>query len=362
MKVFQCQNCQSPLFFENTSCLSCGYIVGYQSDREQLVPLQDQQGHFITIPNDGNTYRYCQNFQHQVCNWIIPTSSEDEFCEACRLNNTIPNLEVADNLRDWYQLEKAKHRLIYGLQRLGLPIISKTEDPDRGLAFDFLSPDADPEQKVQTGHLNGLITINLAEADSVHREWIRRKMSEAYRTLIGHFRHEVGHYYWELLIRDEPERLEAFRNLFGDETQDYGQALETYYQNGAPANWQTQYISEYASAHAWEDWAETWAHYLHIMDTVETGYSFGLSIYPRIAKQALIKGEAGFDPHTEADFEKIINAFVPMTFAINSFNRGMGLADVYPFVIADAVKQKLNFIHQLILEQKAEQLTAVQAQ
>jgi hypothetical protein len=352
MKVFQCQNCQASVFFENTTCLNCGHHLGYQSDYGQLVPLLAQGNGWCIIPDDGTVYRYCANHQHDVCNWLVPIHSQTEFCEACKLNNTIPNLNVPDNLLAWYQLEKAKHRLIYGLKQLGLPIISKLEDSEKGLAFDFLSPEANTKKKVQTGHLNRLITINLAEADSVHREWIRKKMSEPYRTIIGHFRHEVGHYYWDILVKPREQSLAAFRNLFGDETRDYGKALEYYYQHGAPANWQNQYISQYASAHAWEDWAETWAHYLHIMDTVETGYTFGLSIHPKMSSRALLEGQATFDPHTEANFAKIIEAFVPITFAINSFNRGMGIADVYPFVIAPGVQEKLTFIHDLVFSQK----------
>ncbi|PHN01210.1 zinc-binding metallopeptidase family protein [Flavilitoribacter nigricans] len=352
MKVFQCQNCQAPVFFENTSCLNCGHHLGYHSGYAQLLPLRAQGNGWNVIPEDGQLYQYCANFAHKVCNWLVPDDGQAGFCEACQLNKTIPNLEVQDNVLAWYQLEKAKHRLVYGLQRLGLPIISKTEDPERGLAFDFLSPDADDTQQVQTGHLNGLITINLAEADSVHREWIRRKMSEPYRTLIGHFRHEVGHYYWDLLVFPQENALTSFRNLFGDETRDYGEALEAYYQQGAPSDWQENYISSYASAHAWEDWAETWAHYLHIMDTVETGFTFGLSLHPQKAGPELFEKQTMLDPYSEADFTNIVEAFVPLTFAINSFNRGMGISDIYPFVIAPGVQQKLTFIHDLVFSHK----------
>lgn len=358
MKVFQCQNCQSPVFFENTFCINCGHNLGYQSTYAQLVPLSMQGEAGTIIPDDGKRYRYCANFQHNVCNWLVPFESTSILCEACMLNNTIPNLNSSDNQLAWYNLEKAKHQLIYGLKQLGLPVISKTENTEKGLAFDFLSPaaDGDPKKQVHTGHFKGLITINLAEADSVHREWIRKKMSETYRTLIGHFRHEVGHYYWDLLIKNQTQPLASFRNLFGNETQHYGQALDQYYQSGAPSDWQKRYISPYASAHPWEDWAESWAHYLHIMDIVETGFSFGLSLHPRMGSQALFESQRTLDPYIETDFSKIIEAFVPITFAINSFNRGMGIADVYPFVIAPIVQEKLAFIHDLVFSQKSGRL------
>ncbi|MCB0634117.1 MAG: putative zinc-binding peptidase [Saprospiraceae bacterium] len=355
MRIFQCGNCQFPIYFENTTCLNCGYALGYHSEYDMMVPLQRDHEHWTLIPADGQTYRYCANYQHDVCNWILPTGREQEFCEACALNRTIPHLNSEDNLTAWHQLEKAKHRLIYGLKQLGLPVVSKNEQAETGLAFDFLSDEKNEkgEKNIKTGHANGLITINLAEADSVHREWIRRKLSEPYRTLIGHFRHEVGHYYWDRLVQPYPDEHAAFHRIFGDETQDYAQSLETYYQNGADPNWQQSYISQYATAHPWEDWAETWAHYLHVMDTVETAYSFGLSLHPSITYSDLLKSQATFDPHSETNFDRIIDAFISITFAINSFNRGMGLSDVYPFVIAPAVKEKLRFIHKLVLPYSA---------
>lgn len=354
MKIFQCQHCQSPVYFENTSCLRCGHALGYQSEYVNLVPLQPNQDYWNLIPHDGRTYRYCKNHQYQACNWLVPVDDPQDYCEACMLNNTIPNLNTDDNLSAWRQLEKAKHRLIYGLKRLGLPLVSKNDQPDRGLAFDFLSA-TDPtldDKPVRTGHANGLITINLAEADTVHREWIRKKMSEPYRTLIGHFRHEVGHYYWEVLVQNWPNRLSQFRAIFGDESSNYSDALEAYYKNGAPSHWQQAHISAYATAHPWEDWAETWAHYLHIMDTVETAYSFGITLAPKLVNNNSLHQRAAFDPHMENDFNKIFDTFIPLTFAIDSFNRGMGLPDVYPFVIAPPVKGKLTFIHDLILQSK----------
>lgn len=350
MRIFQCQHCQFPIYFENTACLNCGHALGYHSSYRTLVPLRQQHDHWEIIPSDGQRYNYCANFQHGVCNWLIRAEQEQPYCETCALNRTIPRIDDGDNLLAWQQMEKAKHRLIYGLKQLGLPVISKNEQAEQGLAFDFLS-DKGPgvEEPVQTGHFKGLITINLAEADSVHREWIRQKMSEPYRTLIGHFRHEIGHYYWDYLLKPHEEKLNAFRELFGDETADYSEALARYYRDGAPANWQNSYISRYATSHPWEDWAETWAHYLHVMDTVETAYSFGLSIHPAIVNSELMESQVTFDPHRESDFEKIIDAFISITFAINSFNRGMGLADVYPFVIAPAVKDKLVFIHSVVV-------------
>lgn len=354
MRIFQCQSCQSPVYFENTTCLSCGHALAYQSTYEKLVSLQRQGNDWAWILNDGQSYRYCKNYQYQACNWLVASDHLQEYCEACQLNKTIPNLNSASNLQAWRQLEVAKRRLIYSLKRLRLPIRSKEYPTSLGLAFDFLSAN-DPtanNRPVRTGHANGLITINLAEADPVHRERIRKKLSEPHRTLIGHFRHEIGHYYWELLIRNQEDKRSQFSTLFGDASQDYSAALATYYQNGAHPNWQQTYISTYATAHPWEDWAETWAHYLHIMDTMETGYSFGLSLDPKILDNSSLSKRIHFDPYEENDFDIIFDTFIPLTFALDSFNRGMGLPDVYPFVVAPLVKEKLGFIHDLILQSK----------
>ncbi|HSF54080.1 MAG TPA: putative zinc-binding metallopeptidase [Algoriphagus sp.] len=249
------------------------------------------------------------------------------------------------NFQKWQKLEIAKHRLIYQLDRLNLPYFSKLKNRDQGVCFDFLS--RSPSHNRMTGHANGVITILLEEADSVHLEKMKSELSEPYRTLIGHFRHEVGHYFWDLLIAKEPENLQIFRSIFGDERIDYGQALVTYYQSKSGVNWKDAYITQYASSHPWEDWAETWAHYLHIMDMAETAYSFGITIKPKLNEVSL-QGEIHFDPYVTTDFNQIFNAWFPISFAINSLNRSMGIADAYPFVINGAVIKKMKFIHRLL--------------
>ena len=186
----------------------------------------------------------------------------------------IPTYEDDRNFEKWRQLEMAKHRLIYQLLALHLPLIPKSKDQMNGLSFDFLV--ADNASNRVTGHSNGLVTILLDEGDSVHREQIRKQLSEPYRTLLGHFRHEIGHYYWMLL--SDPNDKNRFREIFGDETVNYYEALQTHYQFDAPQDWNQRFISKYASSHPWEDWAETWAHYLHIMDTLETAHYLGLSL------------------------------------------------------------------------------------
>jgi hypothetical protein len=245
-------------------------------------------------------------------------------------------------------IEAAKHRLIYSLIRLQLPFVSKVKQPEKGLCFDFVADEQN--KKVFTGHDNGLITINIKEADSIEREMAKKNMNEPYRTLLGHFRHEIGHYYWDVLISNT-NNLFSFRQLFGDDSNDYEQALNWHYQNGAPANWAENYISAYASTHPWEDWAETWAHYMHIMDTLETASAYSIRIKPTVAKSANMQADVHFDPYGELNFEKILQQWLPLTYAMNSLNRSMGIGDVYPFVIAPAVAKKLAYIHNICLGQ-----------
>ncbi|HEX2943164.1 MAG TPA: putative zinc-binding metallopeptidase, partial [Rhodopila sp.] len=214
---------------------------------------------------------------------------------------------------------------------------------------DFLADAPDPgAPKVMTGHDNGLITIALIEADDAERERRRAQMQEPYRSLLGHFRHEVGHYFWDVLVRDG-DKLDAFRAMFGDDRQDYGAALQRHYENGPPADWQAQYVSQYASTHPWEDWAETWAHYLHIVDTLEMAAAFGIRVRPRLVKEETLTAEIDLDPYRgDASMQQIIDAWLPLTFAINSLNRAMGQPDLYPFMLSAAVVAKLDFVHRLV--------------
>lgn len=297
----------------------------------------------------GYLYHYCTNYIHGTCNWLVPEGSGSGFCKACELNRTIPDLNNSDyNLR-WKKLEVAKHRLVYSVLRLKLPLSSKVNDDENGLAFDFVADQSfKPEEKIFTGYSKGIITINIAEADDIEREMVRRAMQEVYRTLLGHFRHEIGHYYWSRLINGT-ERITGFRELFGDERTDYQEALKQNYRSGAPADWNERYISAYASSHPWEDWAESWAHYMHIIDTLETAYSFGLSVDPLISgSHEDLKADIKIDPYHITDFETIIGYWLPLTFAMNSLNRSMGLNDIYPFVISNPVKEKMKFIHEVI--------------
>jgi hypothetical protein len=349
MKLFQCQNCGQPLYFENTRCERCGLALGYLPERETITALK-QESDVAELTQkvwralaDQKTYRYCANAAYNVCNWLVSTKRPDAYCLACRHNRIIPDLSFADNLEKWRALELAKHRLFYTLIQLRLPIETRWENP-AGLAFKFLADVESSDTAVMTGHADGVITINIAEADDAERERRRQKMGELYRTPLGHFRHEIGHYYWDRLIANSPN-LENFRRVFGDERRDYDAALKNYYANGPAPNWSEHFISAYASAHPWEDFAETWAHYFHMIDTLETAHVAGLAVSPKLPHSP----GAVFDFHpSEAGMDQLLEAWIALTFAVNSINRSMGLHDLYPFVLGPSVVAKLTFVQQRI--------------
>lgn len=350
MKLFQCTNCKNTVVFENNKCVNCGYLLGYSSYYNKIVALDTNASKWQVPELEGKTYEYCENYKHKVCNWLVDVSRGRKFCLACSLNRTIPHILDDANLAKWKHIEIAKHRLVYQLLRFSLPVVSKIEDDLKGFCFDFLAREDLPEESkdTKTGHANGVITLLISEADPVIREQVKQQMAERYRTLLGHFRHEVGHYFWDLLIRDNPDILEEFRIIFGDESQSYADALTNHYNNGPQANWQQNFISKYASSHPWEDWAETWSHYLHLTDVLETAYNFGLRSNPKITAKQKIKMNASFDPYKETSFEKIMDTGIPLLFTLNSMNRSMGEDDPYPFIISEPVKNKLKFIHNLL--------------
>ncbi|EHH68716.1 zinc-binding metallopeptidase family protein [Gluconobacter morbifer] len=358
MKLFSCQCCQQALYFENTSCENCHHAVGYLPGLSELTALEPAgQGCWHPLePQVRNAELiYCSNHNYDACNWLTTPSQTGNpaFCFACRFNRTIPNLGTPKNLERWQKIEVAKHRLFYTLIRLKLPIRSWQEDPENGLAFDFLDDAPDGSAPVMTGHDNGLITLAIREADDAERERMRLEMGERYRTLLGHFRHEIGHYYWNVLIRDGG-RLDSCRAVFGDDSQDYQDALKHHYNSPPPEGWREHYVSSYATSHPWEDFAETWAHYLHIVSTLETAWAFGLTIHPGIPGATPLSSDGpGKDPYLTSTFDELMAAWVPLTSAVNSLNRSMGLADFYPFVLTAGVRAKLAFIHALIRETQA---------
>ncbi|MBV9559958.1 MAG: putative zinc-binding peptidase [Bradyrhizobium sp.] len=347
MKLFVCQACGNIVYFENRICGRCGHRLALLPEKMTLSAIEPAGAAWKTLADDAEGRMLCANSEFDACNWLTEPGSSERYCRACRHNGTVPDLSDPVRLAAWRELEVAKHRLFYSLLRWNLPVKTRTEDLAHGLIFNFLADDPLQAQKVLTGHDNGLITIAIAEADDAEREKRRLAMGEPYRTLLGHFRHEVGHYFWDVLVRDGG-RLEACRALFGDDSMDYAQALQRHYAEGPPADWQQHYVSAYATTHPWEDFAETWAHYLHIVDTLEMAAEFGLEVRPSADRVGGLSVRVAFDPYTTDNFDSLVAAWLPFTFAMNSVNRAMGLRDLYPFILSPAVIEKLRFVHTLV--------------
>jgi len=348
LKVFHCDHCQALVFFENTECLACGHRLAFLPDAIDIASLESLERDAWSAPATPGAqprYRLCRNYtEASVCNWAIDAADEHAYCLSCRLTKTIPDLSVPGNAQAWYRLEVAKRRVLYTLLQLGLPLESEATTQGTSLNFEFLADAPDGSARVFTGHSNGVVTVNLAEADDVERERRRKAMGEPYRTLLGHFRHEIGHYYWTVLIESSP-LLDAFRERFGDERDDYGAALKRHYEQGPASDWQTRYVSAYAGAHPWEDWAETWAHYLHMVDSLETAAECGLSLRPSRNGEPRVVRVKSDDFFGEGSFDRMLASWHAVTYLLNSLNRGMGLADAYPFVLAPAAVEKLRFVH-----------------
>ena len=347
MKAFHCDICGSLVFFENVRCLKCNHALGFLPQLIDLSAIDSTENGLwraLTPEAHQRLYKSCANTQqHQICNWLIPIEETDSFCAACRLNIVIPDLTIKKNLEAWQQLEAAKRRMIYTLLRLKISTEGVYNQNRPPLRFRFMT-DAVDGQPVMMGHDNGVITINIAEADPAERERRRVSLREPFRTLLGHMRHEVAHYYWGELVENS-RYLVSFRNLFGDERQDYATALQTYYQRGALSDWQTRHVSAYAASHPWENWAETSAHYFHIMDTVETAASFGVALRPKHPDARAMTADPKLILDLDTTFPKILEQWLPLTFALNELNRGMGLPDLYPFALSNVAIEKLNFVH-----------------
>ena len=346
-RAFRCV-CGASVFFRNTECSDCHAPLGYEhalGELRSLLPGRLPETWRPVGDDIDRDYRRCGNFVSPAgCNWLVRVDSSDELCLACGLSRQIPNLEDNQNRNYWRVIEFAKRRLISQLLGLGLPIVSRRQDPERGLAFDLLrSPEEGP--RVLTGHASGLITINVEEADDSIREKIRADLHEPYRTLLGHFRHEIGHYYWDRLIWNTPW-LQPFRELFGDERADYAAAIRANYEQGPPPDWREKHISAYAASHPWEDWAETWAHYLHIVDSLDTALAHGLEAADLEMDVEPFTRADLYDPNDEyADRNLfLLNAWLELVALLNEMARSLGHRDFYPFAMQREVVKKLHFV------------------
>jgi hypothetical protein len=346
-----CPNCAHLLHFEARVCPNCAFTLGYDPDRDQFLFLGDGATSWRDAGGDREHLVVCANNNaFAVCNWLVPAIGNQPLCLACRHNRTIPDLTAPNVPERWGKIESAKRRLFHTLLHLHLPIETHAEAGARGtgvgLAFDFLyDPVAEQTGSIQitTGHEAGLVTLNILEADDVLREQMRTRLGEPYRTLLGHFRHEVGHYYWERLIQHGDE-IGPFRQIFGDERIGYEEAKQRHYGDGG-SGWSTDYVSAYATMHPWEDFAETFAHLMHIIDTLATLHGFGMRMtkWPGMLEQP----SSDFDPY-RAQIGQLLAEWMPFAFAENSINRAMGLPDLYPFHLSETIIAKLDYINRLL--------------
>lgn len=319
MRRLACPVCGSEVFFDSLTCLNCGTELAWAPGAGRVVALAEP----------------CANRAEILCNWEGQGEAGWEaggLCRACALTETIPDLSVPGNRLRWGRIEEAKRWLLYSLLRLGLPLVARSGN---ALRFRLLADEVEADgtvKRVLTGHEDGLVTLNIAEADDAVREALRVEMGEPYRTLLGHFRHEVGHFYFDVLV-EEGGRRDEFDALFGDPGADYAEALRRHYAEGAPLDWAERHVSAYAASHPWEDWAETFAHWLHMTDGLDTAAAYGLGedvgAYGAMAAEALVA------------------AWIPLSVAMNAMNRAMGQADFYPFVLAPRVVEKIAFVHGL---------------
>lgn len=330
MRDFICLNCGQRLSFENSLCLNCKSPLGFWLGSRSIQVL-DEKGRAEV---DGVLLERCANIKIAQCNWLVKWTGNPELCQSCELTRTRPGDDDPEALVVFGQAETAKRRLVLELTELGLPIENRDENPTTGLAFDLLSS---AQQNVITGHANGVITLDLAEGDDVHREQMRVELDEPYRTVLGHFRHEIGHYYQLVLITGD--RRPRFEELFGNPDDDYQAALDRHYKEGAPEGWRKSYVSSYATMHPAEDFAETFAHYLHIRDTLDTAAAFAMAP-SGTTLDSVPPGDVGFD--------RIIDEWLPLTWALNQINRSMGHPDLYPFVLPAPVLEKIRFVHNLV--------------
>lgn len=338
MAEARCPTCRTFAFLETQECDRCGDSIGYHYPSLSFVPAPEGGTEI-----DGTRWRRCANWPWQ-CNWLVSSEDESARCFSCRLTRRSPEADDTIALEKLAEAGVAKRRLLVQLLELGLPIVPFHEQ-EGGLAFDLLSSRSGAP--VVIGHADGVITIDLAESLDAHREALRVRLGEPYRTMLGHFRHEVGHYYQQVLIAAEP-LLGECRGIFGDERASYADAIERHYEFGAPGDWAANYISEYATMHPWEDFAETFAHYLHITGTLATAAAAGVTRQSELVDDLLVADVVPVDDYSGLGIDRVLADWHWVSLMFNRVNRSMGQRDLYPFTLTQPVMDKLAFVHRLV--------------
>ena len=326
--------CGAPVFFDSNECKACQRKIAFNPATLRFHPLEQVSNNVSSIDVEPS-WHLCENGVHyDVCNWLRPSSAESKLCFACQFNRYIPNLSRANNTRLWRVLELNKRHLLLNLITLGIPCINSWNAPNEGFLFDFLEDFRDGIEEgtfVTTGYAGGIITINILEAEPLSRVAQQQASNEVYRTVLGHMRHEIGHHFFQCIKGDQMLHSN-FEQKFGSSSLDYNNALAEFYASGPDVNWSEYCITAYASAHPMEDWAETWSHYLHIYDALDTAFNFGL---------------VSENPNVLSIHDKISH-WRQFSVALNEMNRSMGMSDIYPFVINAQVEDKLAFVEKAI--------------
>ena len=334
----RCPHCESFAFLDWSACGNCGVELGYRYQTLSFLEV-----HPGGTEAGEDVWRTCSN-RDWGCNWLVADSEESGRCFSCRLSRRLPE---RDDTIAWEKLREtgiAKRRLLVQLAELQLPVTPYYEK-EGGLGFDLLSSLSG--ERVTIGHANGIITLDLAETLDAYRESLRVRLGEPYRTMLGHFRHEIGHYYqWVLVTTDD--QWASCRALFGDERASYQEAIQRHYREGAPTDWAASFISEYATMHPWEDFAETFAHYLHITGTLATAAAAGV-----ILSVDRVQGIINHDVVPEGDYstlgiDRMLDDWHWLSLMFNRVNRSMGQGDLYPFTLTEPVIAKLRFVHELV--------------
>lgn len=317
MQSFTCPASGNRVFFDNLSC-GCGAQLYY--DPEARTMLNE------AVP--------CINRDSIGCNWMAEPGQR--WCRSCLMTDVVPDLSVGDNRQLLARAERAKRWVLANLSNWGW---FTQADPGPRPRFRMMSERiGDSEEPVMMGHANGIITINVTEADELIRLQRQHQLREQYRSMVGHLRHEIAHFLFTRLSA-QPDFLPAFREIFGDERADYGAALQAHYAN--PQLPKGDYITDYATAHPHEDWAETTAHLLHMVDFTDSFVNAGLSMSGLPPDYA---------PYQDGNAEHLLTITTDVAIAINDINRALDNSDLYPFVLTPRIREKLTFVHDWITD------------
>src|SRR5271168_5417104 len=348
VRAFACPVCHGFVPFESRRCPNCLAELGLYVPSRTMVATWS--GAAVI---DGQIWIACTRAGSLGCNWLVPQEQElggqRGRCLADSLIRREPDTDDTVAVEKLVSTGIGLRRLICQLIDIGLPV-----DPfwrrNGGLAFDLLSSYSGGE-RVVIGHAGGVITIDLVESLDAYRESLRVRLGEPYRTMLGHFRHEVGHYYQNILVETGPgaaRYLDECRALFGDERADYQAEIARHYKFGAPKNWTESFISEYATMHPWQDFAECFAHYLHITDTINTVGEAGLILIADRARVAVPRDIVPLASYADVPIEQLLYDWKWLALFFNRINTAMGKRPLYPFEIPPPVIRKLGFVHKVV--------------